>query len=75
MLYIWGRFSSHRLLISECMMMTSSIMVRTMDNGQVSYDYGQWLILPEIQNHKERFIWAVDDINLMLVSKNYGDVY
>ena len=40
-----------------------------MDNGQVSYDYGQWLILPEIQNHKERFIRAVDDINLMLVSK------
>ena len=36
-----------------------------MDNGQVSYDYGQWLI----QNQKERFIWAVDDINLMLVSK------
>ena len=69
MLYIWGRFSRHRLLISECMMMTSSIMVRTMDNGQVSYDYRQWLILPE------RFIWAVDDINLMLVSKNYGDVY
>ena len=57
------------------MMMTSSIIVRTMDNGQVSYDYGQWLILPEIQNHKERFIWAVDDINLMLVSKSYGDVY
>ena len=26
------------------MMMTSRIMVRTMDNGQVSYDYGQWLI-------------------------------
>ena len=49
------------------MMMTSRIMVRTMDNGQVSYDYGQWLILPEIQNQKERFIWAVDDINLMLL--------
>ena len=45
------------------MMMTSRIMVRTMDNGQVSYDYGQWLI----QNQKERFIWAVDDINLMLL--------
>ena len=44
------------------------------DNGQLSYDYGHWLILPEIQNHKERFICAVDDINLMLVSKNYGDV-
>ena len=37
------------------------------DNGQESYDYGQWLILPEIQNQKERFIWAVDDINLMLL--------
>ena len=47
--------------------MTSRIMVMTMDNGKVSYDYGQWLILPEIQNQKEHFIWAVDDINLKLL--------